>query len=230
VSDWPAAVATALWLGILTSISPCPLASNVAAISFLGRDLTGARRVLLAGLAYTAGRAATYVAVAAVIVGSLLSVPSVSLFLQGRFNQILGPVLLVLGAVLLGWLRLPSGGGGWSERLQQRAARAGVLGAGALGLLFALSFCPVSAGLFFGGLVPLAAAAGSPLLLPALFGAGTALPVVVFAVLLALGAQWVGRAFRVMTRVEKALRVATGIAFLAAGAYLTATHLLGLSF
>ncbi|MFN2377383.1 MAG: sulfite exporter TauE/SafE family protein, partial [Candidatus Binatia bacterium] len=151
-----ASLASALWLGILTSISPCPLASNIAAVSYVGRHAEDARRVLLAGLAYSVGRAVTYVLVGWLVVASVLSIPSVSFFLQQRMNQILGPLLILIGIGILGWipLRLPSTG--FSDGLRERVAARGILGAGSLGVLFALSFCPVSAGLFFGALIPLA--------------------------------------------------------------------------
>jgi cytochrome c-type biogenesis protein len=222
-----AAVATAFWLGILTSISPCPLASNVAAISFVGRSVIHPRRVLVAGLTYSIGRAVTYVLVAVLVVTSLLSIPSVSFFLQRRMNQILGPLLIVIGIGLLGWItvRLPSGS--WGQTMKERLAGRGIIGAGGLGMLFALSFCPVSAGLFFGALIPLAVSSESKLLLPAIYGLGTGLPVLLFAVLLVLGAQWVGRAFRIAGTIERAARPITGAVFVLAGFYLTLTHVFG---
>jgi len=225
-----AAGASALWLGILTSISPCPLASNVAAVSFVGRDIENPGRVLLAGLVYSAGRALTYVLVGWLVVASVLSVPSVSFFLQQRMNQILGPLLVLIGVGILGWLpvRLPSLGFG--DAVRQRIANRGIFGAGLLGILFALSFCPVSAGLFFGGLIPLAVSADSRIALPAIYGVGTGLPVMVFAVLLTVGAQWVGRAFHVLTRIERAARPVTGVIFILAGVYLAATHIFGMNF
>jgi cytochrome c biogenesis protein CcdA len=224
-----AVVASAFWLGILTSISPCPLASNIAAISFVGRSVSSPQRVLAAGLMYSLGRAVTYVLVGALVVSSVLSLPSVSFFLQKRMNQVLGPLLIVIGVGLLGWLpfRLPSWN--WGEGIQRRAAAGGVLGAGGLGILFALSFCPVSAGLFFGGLVPLAVSAGSRVVLPAVFGVGTGVPVLAFAVLVTLGAQWIGRAFNALTRIEKLARPATGIVFILAGVYLALTHIFGVN-
>jgi cytochrome c biogenesis protein CcdA len=225
-----AALASAFWLGVLTSISPCPLASNVAAISFVGRSVGRPRRVLAAGAAYSFGRAATYVLVGVLVVSSVLSIPSLSLFLQKRMNQVLGPVLILVGFGLLVRLGLPARSVQWSESVQRRAARRGVLGAGILGMLFALSFCPVSAGLFFGALLPLAASVHSPILMPAVFGLGTGLPVVVFALILALGASWMGRAFRLLTRVETLFRPATGVVFILAGIYLALTHILGFEF
>jgi cytochrome c-type biogenesis protein len=224
-----AATGTALWLGILTSISPCPLASNVAAVSFVGRHVASPRRAVVAGISYTLGRALTYVLVAALVVSSILSIPSVSLFLQARMSQILGPLLIVIGVIMLGWVKMPVWSKNWGETIQKRAKHGGIGGAGMLGMLFALSFCPVSAGLFFGALIPLAIGANSRIVLPALYGVGTGLPVVAFAVLFALGAHSVGRAFRVLTTVDRAARPATGIVFILAGAYLTATRILGLA-
>ena len=223
------AAGSALWLGILTSISPCPLVSNIAAVSYVGHQVGAPHRVLLAGVAYSLGRALTYVTVAAVVVASLLSIPSVSFFLQQRMNQVLGPLLIVAGFVTLGWLRLP-----WSMNrsvgaLEQRLASRGVLGAGGLGILFALSFCPVSAGLFFGGLLPLATSTGSRFVLPAIYGIGTGLPVVAVAGLLALGAGGIGRAFDALTRFERVATRVTGGAFVLAGIYLVLTHIVGLS-
>jgi len=229
MTEWFVALGSALWLGILTSISPCPLASNIAAISYVGRSVGSPRRVLLAGLVYSIGRALTYVLVGILVVSSLLSIPSVSFFLQERMNQVLGPLLVVIGVIIMGWLpfRLPS----WnlSEAVKQKAAGSGVAGAGLLGVLFALSFCPVSAGLFFGALIPLAVRANSRVLLPAIYGIGTGLPVVIFAVLLVLGAQWVGRAFHVLTSIERAARPVTAGIFILAGLYLTARYLLGVN-
>jgi cytochrome c biogenesis protein CcdA len=223
------AIGTAAWLGILTSISPCPLASNVAAVSFVGRSVTDPRRVALAGTAYALGRAVTYVLVAVLVVSSILSVPSVSLFLQHRMNQVLGPLLILIGIGLLGWLRLPMPNWSWRLTMEERAGKSGIAGAAVLGMLFALSFCPVSAGLFFGALVPLAIKADSRVLLPAVYGVGTGLPVVLFAVLIAVGTHRVGRAFNVLSSIDRAARPATGVVFVLAGLYLTATHVLGLN-
>lgn len=221
--------ATALWLGILTSISPCPLASNVAALSWLARGAAAPRRVLAAGIAYSLGRAVSYVVVAGLVVASLLSVPGVSFFLQRQMNQLLGPLLVVIGAGLMGWLPIRLNGPAWSDALRARVAGAGWIGAGLLGMLLALSFCPVSAGLFFGGLIPLATGSGSRLVLPALYGIGTGLPVVVAAVVLSSGLQQAGGIFNAMARVERVARPASGVIFLLAGLYLTAVHLFGLN-
>ncbi len=227
MTEWVAGGATAFWLGILAAISPCPLATNIAAVSFISSRASRTRQVLASGVVYALGRILAYVALATLIVASLLSVPGVAWFLQTRMSQILGPVLIIIGVFVLGSIRLPLPATRFGERLQQRAAGAGTLGAGLLGILFALSFCPVSAGLFFGSLLPLSVSARSPILLPALFGAGTGLPVVAFAVMIALGARGVGEAFHLMARIERWGRVVTGITFLVVGVYFVATQNFG---
>ena len=216
-----AAVITALWLGILTSISPCPLATNIAAVSYVGRSVGSARAVLLAGGLYTAGRTLAYVVLGSAAVWSLMSVVAVSGFLQGTFHRLLGPLLIVVGLLLLGIVKLKLPGMGVSQGLQRRVDRWGVWGAGLLGIVFALSFCPVSAGLFFASLVPLAADRGSPLLLPALFGVGTALPVAAFAVLLAAGAGRLGKALDRVQAFERWARRVTAVVFIVVGIYET---------
>ena len=211
------ALGSALWLGILTAISPCPLATNIAAISFIGRQSSKRKAVLLSGLCYTLGRTLTYVLLGAVVTTGLLATAQLSQFLQKYMNEILGPVLIVLGMILLGWI-----GSGLSVNLagdgiQKRAEKGGLWWSVILGILFALSFCPVSAGLFFVGLIPLAAKEGSRLLLPVLYGTGTALPVLVFAFLLAFAAASVGKAFNKLALVERWIRLLAGILFIGAG-------------
>jgi len=215
------AVSSAVWLGILTSISPCPLATNIAAVSYVGRQVGSARLALASGVLYTVGRTLAYVALGAAAVWSLLSMVAVSTFLQESLPRLLGPLLIVLGLLLLGVVKLSLPGVGFSERLRRWVDRSGVWGAGLLGIVFALSFCPVSAGLFFGGLVPLATEHGSPILLPAAFGVGTALPVAAFAVLLAAGVGWLGAALDKVQVVERWARPVTALVVLAVGVYET---------
>lgn len=220
-------IVAALWLGILTSISPCPLATNIAAISYVGRRVGNPRAVLAAGLLYTLGRALVYVAVALIVTRGLLAVPGLSMFLQRYMNLVIGPLLIVLGVVLLGIIRLPLGGG-VSGALQARVDRMGIWGAALLGVVFALAFCPTSAGLFFGGLIPLSLKGGDPLLLPGLYALGTALPVIAFALLLAFGAHMVGVAFKRLTAIELWVRRATAVVLLAVGLILTLKHNAGI--
>ncbi|HPW60337.1 MAG TPA: aromatic aminobenezylarsenical efflux permease ArsG family transporter [Candidatus Rifleibacterium sp.] len=223
-------ITTATWLGILTAISPCPLASNVAAISFIGRQLQSRSAVMLSGLLYTSGRTVTYVVLGALLSSGLLAGGELSRFLQKYLNEILGPLLILLGMVLLNLI-----GGGISiqmagEGIQNKVQQHGILYAFPLGVLFALSFCPVSAGLFFGALIPLAVNNNSALFLPALYGIGTAIPVVIFAGLIAFGGKWLGKTFNALNRVEYFVRTATGIIFIIVGFYYAFTHIYGIKF
>lgn len=220
-------VASAFWLGILTSISPCPLATNIAAISFVGRKVGSPTKVLLTGLLYTAGRTLTYLVIGVLLVSSLLSAPYLSHVLQKYMNQALGPILILAGMVLVGLIQVNFSGSGVSARMQRRAEALGMSGALLLGVVFALSFCPVSAALFFGSLIPVALRCGSGVILPCAYGVGTALPVVVFAVLIALGARRVSEAYNKLVPFEKWARYVTGVIFILVGIYYCLAHIFG---
>ena len=227
MSAWYVAVGSAFWLGILTSISPCPLATNIAAISYIGHRVDRPASVFLSGLLYTAGRMLTYLTLGIALVATSLSVPTVAFTLQRHMNRFLGPLLILVGLVLLGILRLPVKGSGITQRLQRRADSMGIWGAGLLGIIFSLSFCPTSAALFFGSLLPLAISRQSGLLLPAVYGIGTALPAFIFAILLAMGAHRIARAFQRITVFEKWARRLTGALFIMIGVYFSLVYLFG---
>jgi len=225
MSTFAIATASAIWLGILTSISPCPLATNILAISFINKKITHTRQVLLTGLLYTLGRAVAYVALATLLLASVFSIPQLSQLLQKYMNKILGPVLILAGMVLLELITIKTSSTGISEKTRKRIESMGLFGALLLGIMFALSFCPVSAALFFGSLIPLALKHHSTVSLPALYGIGTALPVAAFALLLAFGAQSVAKAFDRLTQLEIWFRRATGAAFIIIGIYFCLTHI-----
>ncbi len=222
------AIGSACWLGILTSVSPCPLATNVAAITYIGQHVDRPSQALWSGLAYTLGRTACYVGLAILIVTSIWSVPEIARFLQRYMNQMLGPVLIFTGLLLMNLIRFRLPGLSLSDTRQKWLGQRGVWGAGLLGLIFALSFCPVSAALYFGSLLPLAVEHESRLLLPALYGVGTALPVVILAILIAGGSRYVGTILGKLTVIERWARRVTGAIFVLVGLYLVLIYLVGL--
>jgi len=213
------AAASACWLGILTSISPCPLATNIAAITFIGNRFEKPRLVLLTGFLYTAGRTLTYVVLGMLLVASVLSIPELAMFLQQYMNKFLGPILILAGIFLLEIWRPNLPGVSIGTKLQGRVEKYGIWGAALLGLVFALSFCPISAALFFGSLIPLAIEHESGVLMPTIYGVGTALPVVVVAILIAVGTKFVGTMFNKLTVFERWARRITGVVFLLVGIY-----------
>lgn len=216
-----AAAAAALWLGVLTSISPCPLATNIAALSFIGRNARDGRHAFASGVAYTVGRALAYAGLAAVTLTGILSIPGLSQFLQRYLNQALGPLLILVGMALLDLLPWRFSTKAGSSDLHRRLGASGFLGALALGVLFALSLCPISAALFFGSLLPICAKEDSPVFLPLLYGVGTGLPVVGAAALVVFGHQVLGKALSRLASFERWARHITGAVFIAAGLYLT---------
>jgi len=233
-------MAAALYLGVLTSISPCPLATNIAAISYVGRKVGDTRMVINAGLLYTVGRCLLYLALAALLTTTALSIPVVSIFLQKYMHLLLGPIFLLLGAFLVGLITVTTGGTMMSEGMQKRVDQMGIWGALLLGIIFAVSFCPTSAAWFFGLLaltmgseagaisgvldkvgitLPEASLPGGSLVLPLIYGVGTAVPVLIVAFLLAYSAKSVGRTYNILSKVEWWARMVTGSIFIAVGGW-----------
>jgi len=221
-------LASALWLGILTSISPCPLASNVAAISFLSKKIAQPALVFISGLAYTLGRMVSYAVLGWIIISSLLSVPQVAQFLQKYMGKALGPLLIFTGLILLEIITIRLPGLSLSQKHHNKLAESGAPGAFLLGFIFALAFCPISAALFFGSLIPLAIKSKSGIVLPFIYGIGTGLPVFVFAVAIALGVTSLSRWFHRITRLEYYTRKITGAVFILVGLYYTGIYILRL--
>jgi cytochrome c-type biogenesis protein len=220
--------ASALWLGVLTSISPCPLASNVAAISFLSKKIAHPALVFISGLAYTLGRMVSYAILGWIIISSLISVPQVAQFLQKYTGKALGPLLILTGLILLEIITIRLPGLSLSQKHHTKLAESGAPGAFLLGFIFALAFCPISAALFFGSLIPLAINSKSGIVLPFIYGIGTGLPVLVFAVAIALGVTSLSHWFSKITRLEYYTRKITGVVFILVGLYYTGIYILRL--
>jgi len=225
-------VVAAFFIGLMMAISPCPLATNLTAVAYITQRSEGGRHTLLVGSLYTLGRMVAYVGIAALIVVLGLNVQAIANFLQVYGERLLGPLLIVIGVVMLGLVRLPVSLGSAryqaaKERVTERLAGRRFLGPFLLGVLFALSFCPFSAVLYFGMLIPLALRNQSPVLLPAVFAIATGLPVVVLSLLLVQGIATAGRAVQQVQAVEVWLRRAVGGVFIIAGVYLMAVIWLG---
>ncbi len=220
-----AGLIASLWLGILTSISPCPLATNIAAISYIGKDVEHRKRVLLSGLLYTLGRALVYTVLGSLLVAGSTALPRVSMFLQNKMPIFVGPVLLITGVLLLGIVKLPFIGKGMSMEKQKKLSEMGFLGAFLLGALFALAFCPVSAALFFGNTLGLAMQHSSKILIPLTYGIGTAIPVIAFSFVIAFSVAALGNIFNKVAIFEKWARRISGIVFIGAGIYFILSHI-----
>ncbi len=213
----------AAWLGILTSISPCPLATNIAAVSYLSRRMHSRRLAALGAVAYAAGRTAVYIVIGLAVAWGLSSSPQLSAFLQTNIGPFVGPVLILVALVLLGWIRPPIDFRAGGQATAERLASFGVAGEFLIGALFALTFCPVSAALFFGTLIPLALASASPLPLLAAFGVGTSLPVAVISLPVALGLGSSGKMLAAIPRWQGPMQKVTATLILLIGIYLTLT-------
>ena len=210
---------TAFLLGVLTSISPCPLATNVTAIAYISKEIKTVKNTLLNGLFYTLGRGISYTLLATLIYFGLSSFQISSIF-QGWGDKVLGPVLIVIGLIMFGMIKINIGGYNKKiEKLKEWLAEKGYIGSLLLGVLFALAFCPYSGVLFFGVLIPLVLRSPESLLLPPLFALGTGLPVIIFSFLIAFSIQKVSQAFKIAQKIEKVMRYAVASVFLIVGVY-----------
>ncbi len=218
-------IISAFWFGILTSISPCPLASNIAAISYIVKGVEKSSSVLTTGLIYTLGRMIAYIVLGTLISASLLNIPQASQFMQNIMPKILGPVLILTGFFLLGILSFSLPGFSLSEKTATKFGKSGAMGALPLGILFALSFCPVSAALFFGSLIPLTLQNNSPIILPSFYGIGTGLPVLAFALAIASGTRNISKIFNAVTKTEYWARKITAGILIAVGIYYILTNI-----
>lgn len=212
---------TAFLLGLLMAISPCPLATNIAAIGFIGKNIESRKVIFRNGLLYTLGRIVAYTLLGAVLIAVLeegASLFGIQKFIARYGEMIIGPALLLIGLFLLfgDRLSLPSFGfKGNGERLVGH----GGWGALLLGVLFALAFCPTSGVLYFGMLIPMSATTTAGYLLPVLFAIATALPVLAVAWVLAFSAQRIGEMYGKIQTVQKWLNTVVGILFLAIGVF-----------
>lgn len=214
---------TPMWaafaLGLLTAVSPCPLATNITATAYISKELTSKRAVLFSGLLYTLGRGVSYVSIGLILFWGA-SKFHVARFFQTNGELYLAPLLIFVGLIMVGAVKL-----GFlsklniTERLSDYFKNKGTLGAFMLGLIFALAFCPYSGALFFGMLIPLTISTPSGLYLPMVYAIGTGLPVIFFSYLLAFGASKIGSAFSSIQRVEKVMRLVAGTVFIFTGVY-----------
>ena len=224
MGESPVPIIAAFFLGLMTAISPCPLATNITAIAYISKRIDSSRHTLLTGFVYTLGRMAAYIGVASVIVFFGMNIQIVALTLQHYGEWLLGPFLVLCGIYLLDIVhfdRLPGGDwfSGFTSGISGRLADKGYPGAFLLGVIFALSFCPFSAVLFFAMLIPLALGAGDPLIIPAVFALATGLPVVVISYLLVRG---IGKCTGIVQKIGVAecwIRRAVAAIFIVIGVY-----------
>ena len=184
-------ILSSVWLGIMTSLSPCPLTTNVVALSYMGQKIGKPYYVLLSGLFYTLGRATLYTLLGFALSLSLASIPLVSHFLQANMVYIVAPTLILVGLVILDVLKIKLPRFFVKERLQSSLAKRGLIGSFSLGVLLALALCPVSAALFFGNLIQ---SQGNILAL-VFYGIGTGMPVLILAFVLAFSFKSVAKVY-----------------------------------
>jgi len=206
----------------MTSISPCPLATNITATAFISKNISNKKLVFLSGLLYSLGRAFSYTAI------GLILFFGANKFQIGRFFQLngekyLGPLLILVGLIMLNIITLNFlGKSDFTERLSKKFEDKGLLGSFFIGVIFALAFCPYSGALYFGMLIPMTISSANGLYLPIIFAFGTGLPVILFTYLLAFAAGSIGVFYNKITKIEKIMRLVAGVVFILTGLYYVA--------
>ena len=212
----------AFFIGLMTSLSPCPLATNITAIAYASKKVGDGKKTLLTGFIYTLGRMFTYVLLASLIVYIGVNVQAISLFLQKYGERILGPLLICISLVMLNIIKLPSLKSGKNiNKIKEKLSEKGYLGSFLLGVLFALAFCPFSAVLFFGMLIPLALQYSDGFLIPSVFALATGLPVIIFAFILTFSVSKLGKIMNKVQTFERYMRYIIAIIFFIVGIYYT---------
>ncbi len=212
-------ILSALVLGLMTSISPCPLATNITATAFISKNITNKKLVFLSGLLYSLGRAFSYT-----IIGLILffgaSKFQIARFFQQNGEKYLGPLLIIVGLIMLNIIKLNFlGKSNFTEKFTNKFKDKGLLGSFLIGVVFALAFCPYSGALYFGMLIPMTVSSVHGLYLPIIFAFGTGLPVILFTYLLAFAAGSVGIFYAKITKIEKIMRYVAGVVFILTGLY-----------
>lgn len=209
---------TAMVLGLMTAISPCPLATNISAIGFISRDLDDRKRVFINGLVYTLGRAISYTALA-ILIFLGVSKMNISMLFQGWGEKLLGPILILIGLFMLDIVKINFPGlSGLTGRIGENS-KGSYWSTLLLGMVFALAFCPYSGVLYFAMLIPITISSVSGLYLPIVFAIATGLPVILFAWLLAYAVGNVGKFYNGIKKFEFWFRRVVAVLFIIVGIY-----------
>lgn len=211
----------AFFIGLMTAISPCPLATNITAIAYASKRISNSKHTILVGFLYTLGRMFTYVFIASLIVYAGVNTQIIALFLQKYGPKILGPLLIILGIFLFELIKFNSPQSDKLSTLKEKLAKKGFLGAFLLGVIFALAFCPFSAVLFFGMLIPLAIKAGDGFIIPSIFAVATGLPVILFSFILVKSVNKLGTIMNKVQTFELWARKIIAVTFILIGIYYT---------
>ncbi len=210
---------TAFILGIMTAISPCPLATNITAIGFISKDIENKKKIFYNGLWYTLGRAVSYTVIGIILYFGA-SKFHVAKFFQLNGEKFLGPLLIIVGILMFDFIKIKFPGfGKLSEKAENRSKKSNWWSSLLLGMLFALAFCPYSGVLYFGMLIPITVSSVSGLYLPFVFAIATGLPVIIVAYILAFSLSSIGGFYNKIKLFEKWFRRIVAVAFIVIGFY-----------
>jgi cytochrome c biogenesis protein CcdA len=212
-------ILSALLLGLMTAISPCPLATNITAIGFISKDIENKKRIFYNGLWYTLGRAISYTSIGLILFFGANKF-HIARFFQSNGEKYLGPLLIIVGFLMLDFIKIKFPGfNSLSEKFSKEGKKQNWWSALLLGMIFALAFCPYSGVLYFGMLIPMTISSSSGLILPVVFAIATGLPVIIVAYLLAFSLSSLGNFYKNIQIFEKWFRRIVAVAFILVGIY-----------
>jgi len=208
----------------MTTISPCPLCTNITAIGYLSKDVSSKRQIIVNGLMYALGKIVAFTGLALIFIvgGSVLPTQH---FFETYGEMLLGPFLIVGGLFMLEFFKFHSHGSehhskeSFSQRIINKAKSGSASWSFVLGIIFSLAFCPYSGVLYFGGLIPLTLSEPMGILLPVVFAIATGLPVLVISWVIAFSFSKVGKVYNKIQTFETGLRKTTAEIFILVGIY-----------
>jgi len=219
IDNYNIPILSAFILGLMTAISPCPLATNITATAFISKNISNKKHVFLSGIVYFLGRAFSYTTIGLILYFGANEF-KIARFFNQNGEKFLGPLLIIIGLIMLNIIKFKFlGKVNFQDKLSEKFKDKGLLGSFLIGVVFALAFCPYSGALYFLTLIPMTISSADGLYLPIVFAFGTGLPVILFTYLLAFTAGKVGSFYKRITKIEKVMRKVAGVVFIITGVY-----------
>ena len=223
-------ILAAFLLGLLFSFDACPMLANIAAISYISRDLTNKKRLIIKCLWFIFGKILMLVILASALIFLIKSGSEILNF--GKFflkywETILISFLVTFGLLLLfahkiSWLKIA-----FSVEKLEKNAKKDNFGIFVLGAVLSLAFCPTNAVLFFGILIPLSVSVSYGFFaLPFIFSLTTALPVIIIALIMVFSIKNIDKFYKIADKYSKIAIKVTGILLILAALFLLGEHFL----
>ncbi|MBR5375120.1 MAG: sulfite exporter TauE/SafE family protein [Paludibacteraceae bacterium] len=168
-------ISSIIW-GIIVAVCPCTMAANITAITAMSRDKREKRDVFARGIAYAFGRAAAYIALGILLVTFAQGLRIGESF-QHLFGLFLGPILVLIGILMLDIIHIHGLADKCMVVFNRMVKQFGFWKSFLLGIMLAFAFCPYSATIYFGVVIPSSLSAENGYIVPIFFAIGATIPV-----------------------------------------------------